>query len=190
MIRYFPLLALMGAALLAADFMIGLKAALEGGGPGGSWREIHFAVSVVTVSAVLGIHTIVFTYFNATGRRVYEAVREHKLTRGFDSIARKNRTRAMRFALGGILMIVLTACMGTIAETRGGASSIEHLAIAAATIAYNLGAFLAEFAMIVAQTRLLAEIEDRVGRIEADRKHPEPAPSDSPMHPEPARPTA
>ncbi len=72
MIRYFLVLAVTGMSLLTADFVLGFFAAGERG-PGGV-RGLHVLFSIATVVALLGIHSIVYTYFVATGKWAKEVV--------------------------------------------------------------------------------------------------------------------
>ena len=66
MIRNFLALAVTGTSLLLADFVLGLLAAGEPRGPHAIWHAIHLLFSLVTVIALLAVHSIVYTYFMAT----------------------------------------------------------------------------------------------------------------------------
>ena len=74
MIRYFLVMAVTGASLLVADFVLGFFATGEPHGPGAIARGIHVLFSLVTVVVLLGIHSIVYTYFVATGKWAKEVV--------------------------------------------------------------------------------------------------------------------
>jgi hypothetical protein len=173
MIRYFLVLAVTGTSLLSADFVIGLIAASEVRGPGAIWHGIHFLFSLATVLALLGIHSIVYTYFMATNKWAKEVVRVYQLPDWFNTEAKKNKTRAVRFVMGSMTMIALTAWLGAAADTRGSAYSIWHLGVAAAAFAYNLGAFVVEYGLIVAHARLLMELKDQADRLRAERYGPD-----------------
>src|ERR1700712_4526929 len=98
-----------------------------------------FLFSLLTVLALLGIHSIVYTYFMATNKWAKEVVRVYQLPDWFNTQAKKNKKRAMRFVMWSIMLISITAWMGAAADTRGSSYSLWHLGIAAATMAYNLG---------------------------------------------------
>ena len=78
MIRYFLVMAVTGASLLIVDFVLGFLAAGAPRGPGGIAR-IHVLFSLVTVVTLLGIHSIVYTYFVATGKWAKEVVEAYQL---------------------------------------------------------------------------------------------------------------
>lgn len=188
MIRYFLVLAVTGASLLSADFVIGLIAASEVRAPGAIWHGIHFLFSLLTVLTLLGIHSIVYTYFMATNKWAKEVVRVYQLPDWFNTEAKKNKTRAVRFVMGSMTMIALTAWLGAAADTRGSAYSIWHLGVAAAAFAYNLGAFVVEYGLIVAHARLLMELKDQADRLRAERYGPDLM--DAKQSTEPAQPAA
>ena len=173
MIRYFLVLAVTGASLLAANFVIGLLAAGEARAPGAVWHGVHFLFSLLTVLALLGIHSIVYTYFMATNKWAKEVVRVYQLPDWFNTQAKKNKKRAMRFVMGSITMIAITAWLGAAADTRGGSYSLWHLAIAAATFAYNLGAFVMEYGAIVAHAQLLMQVKEKADQLRAERYGPD-----------------
>ena len=79
MIRYFLVMAVTGGSLLAADFVLGLFANGDARGPGAVARQIHVLFSIATVVVLLGIHSIVYTYFVATGKWAKEVVQAYQL---------------------------------------------------------------------------------------------------------------
>ena len=72
--RHFLVMAVTGASLLVADFVIGLFATGDLHGPGAVARGVHLLFSLATVIVLLGIHSIVYTYFIATGKWAKEVV--------------------------------------------------------------------------------------------------------------------
>jgi hypothetical protein len=165
MIRYFLVLAVTGASLLVADIALGIIAAGEVPGPHAVGRTIHLLFSLVTVVALLGIHSIVYTYFMATGKWAKEVVRVYQLPGWFNMQAAKNKRRAFRFVMGSMTVIAVAAWLGAAADTRGPAYAPWHLGSAAAALAFNLGSFIVEYAVIVAHVRLLKELKDQADRI-------------------------
>ena len=79
MIRYFLVLAVTGGSLLVADMVLGFFAASEAPGPHAVGRAVHLLFSLLTVVVLLGIHSIVYTYFMATGKWAKEVVRVYQL---------------------------------------------------------------------------------------------------------------
>ena len=168
MIRYFLVLAVLGGSLLTADFVLGFFAAGAGPGPGGVARGVHVLFSLATVVILLGIHSIVYTYFVATGKWAKEVVTVYQLPDWFNTQAKKNKRRAFRFVMWSMTVIAVAAWMGAAADTRGTSYSTWHLATAALALAFNFGSFVVEYAVIVAQVRLLQEVKDRADRLRED----------------------
>ena len=96
MIRYFLVMAVTGTSLLVADFVLGFFATGEPHGPGAIARGIHLLFSLVTVVTLLGIHSIVYTYFVATGK-VGQGSRCMPINCPTGSARRRTRTSGGRF---------------------------------------------------------------------------------------------
>ena len=175
MIRYFLVMAVTGASLLVADFVLGFFATGEPHGPGAIARRIHVLFSLATVVMLLGIHSIVYTYFVATGKWAKEVVEAYQLPDWISTQATKNKRRAFRFIMGSMTAIAIAAWLGAAADTRGPAYAIWHLGAAAFALAYNLGSFVVEYAVIVAHVRLLTELKDRADQLREERYGPEAA---------------
>jgi hypothetical protein len=169
MIRYFLVLAVAGGSLLLADFVLGLLAAGSVSGPGGPALGVHVLFSIATVVALLGIHSIVYTYFIATGKWAKEVVTVYQLPDWFIAQTTKNKRRAFRFVMWSMTTIAVAAWLGAAADTRGAAYSLWHLGFAALALAFNLGAFVVEYICVVAQVRLLLELKDRADRMREER---------------------
>jgi hypothetical protein len=178
MIRYFLVMAVTGASLLLANFVLGLFATGEAHGPGAIARQVHVLFSLVTVVTLLGIHSIVYTYFVATGKWAKEVVQAYQLPDWISTQATKNKRRAFRFIMGSMTAIAVAAWMGAAVDTRGSAYSIWHLGSAAFALAYNFGSFVVEYAVIVAHVRLLAELKDRADQLREERYGPQAASTD------------
>jgi hypothetical protein len=163
MIRYFLVMAVTGGSLLLADFAVGLFATGDAHGPGAIARGVHILFSLATVVALLGIHSIVYTYFVATGKWAKEVVAAYQLP---DWI---NKRRAFRFILWSMTAIAVAAWLGAAVDTRGESYSLWHLGFAAIAVAFNLGSFIVEYAVIVAHVRLLTELKERADRLREER---------------------
>ena len=128
-----------------------------------------------TVVVLLGIHSIVYTYFVATGKWAKEVVQAYQLPDWINAQAKKNKRRAFRFIMGSMTAIAVAAWLGAAADTRGPSYAIWHLGFAALALAFNLGSFVVEYAVIVAHVRLLTELKDRADRLREERYGPERA---------------
>ncbi|MFO0891003.1 MAG: hypothetical protein U0790_17900 [Isosphaeraceae bacterium] len=165
MIRYFLVLAVTGTSLLVASFVLGLLAS----GQDPTWRGVHVLFSLLTVVCLLGIHSIVYTYFMATGKWAKEVVRVYQLPDWFVAHATRNKRRAFRFVMMSMTAIAITAWLGAAAHARSLDYAPWHLGVAALTIAFNLGSFAVEYAGIVAHARLLLELKAQADRLREAR---------------------
>jgi hypothetical protein len=159
--RYFLVMAVTGGSLLVADFVIGLFATGDLHGPGAIARGVHILFSLATVVVLLGIHSIVYTWFIATGKWAKEVVTVYQLPDWINAQAKKNKRRAFRFILWSMTAIAAAAWLGAAADTRGPAYTPWHLGIAALAVAFNFGSFIVEYGVIVAHVRLLREMKER-----------------------------
>jgi hypothetical protein len=171
--RHFLVMAVMGGSLLVADFVIGLFATGDLHGPGAIARGVHLLFSLVTVVVLLGIHSIVYTYFIATGKWAKEVVAAYQLPEWINAQAKKNKRRAFRFIMWSMTAIAVAAWLGAAADTRGSSYSLWHLGFAALAVAFNLGSFVVEYGVIVAHVRLLTELKDQADRLREERYGPE-----------------
>jgi hypothetical protein len=162
--RIFLGLAVTSTSLFVASYGLGLGATAEAGSGGRVWFTVHFIVGLATVLVGLLVHSIVFTYFLGTGRWVKEVVHVYRLPDWVYAQATKNKRRAFPFELLGMSLICLTAWFGAGSQMRGW-PALWHLALASLTLAFNLGAFVAEYAAIVAQARLLLEVKREADRL-------------------------
>jgi hypothetical protein len=169
--RIFLGLAVTSGTLLVASFAVGLAA---GGiqGPSHVWHDIHFLLGLLTVLVASLAHSIVFTYFLGTGRWVKEVVRVYRLPDWIYGQAIKNKRRAFPFELLSMAFLAFTAWLGAGTDARGW-PSIWHLGCAAFTLAFNAGAFVAEYAAIVAQARLILEVKAEADRLRQAQNSPE-----------------
>ncbi len=180
MIRYFLVLAVTGSSLLLADFVVGFLAASEPRGPGAVWRGVHVLFSLLTVVAILGIHSIAYTYFMATLKWAKEVARVYQLPDWLVAQATRNKRRAFRFIMGSMTAVAVTAWLGAAADTRGGSYGAWHLWVASLTLAFNFVSFVVEYLGIVSHHRLLGELKARADRMREERYGPEVAARTSP----------
>jgi hypothetical protein len=167
--RIFLALAVTVGTLLVATLFLGF---LVPSGQGGMLHDLHFLMGLITVLMTLLVHSIVFTYFLGTGKWVKEVVRVYQLPAWVESQAMKNKRRLFPFEFACMMLIGATAWLGAAADTRRDLNATYaqwHLGVAAATLAFNLGAFAVEYASIVAQARLLLEVKDQADRLREAR---------------------
>ncbi len=169
MIRNFLVLAVTGASLLIADMVLGFLASSEAPEPYAVARRVHLLFSLLTVVIVLGVHSIVYTYFMATAKWAKEVVRVYGLPDWFVSQALKNKRRAFRFVMGSMTTLAIATWLGGAADTRGSAYALWHLAAVALALAFNFGSFVVEYGAIVGHARLLVELKDQADRMREER---------------------
>ncbi len=180
MLRYFLVLAVTDGSLLITTFVLGLIAAGEPRGPHAIWHGIHLLIALLTTVATLAVHSIAYTYFLATGKWAAEVVRVYQLPAWINDQAKKNKRKAFRFEFYGMTLVAITAWLGAATDTQGANATwiavpwwVWHLAIASFSLAFNLGAFVVEYAVIVAQARLLLEVKAQADRLREARYGPE-----------------
>jgi len=170
MLRYFLVLAVTDGSLLVASFVLGLLASGEHNLPRSTWRDVHFLFALLTTMATLAVHSIVYTYFMATGKWAKEVVHVYKLPEWINDQAKKNKRKAFRFVFWSITVVAVAAWLGAAAHTRAGAGwPLWHLGVAALALAFNFGAFAVEYAVILSHARLLLEVKARADRMRAER---------------------
>jgi hypothetical protein len=133
---------------------------------------VHLLFALFTTMATLAVHSIAYTYFLATGKWAKEVVRVYGLPEWINDQAKKNKRKAFRFEFWSMTLIAITAWMGAASDTQG-VNPLWHLGLAAATLAFNLGAFVVEYAVIVSQARLLLEVKAQADRLREARYGPE-----------------
>jgi hypothetical protein len=170
--RYFLVLAVTDGSLLVASFVVGLIASGEPLGPHAVWRGVHVLVALMATMATLAVHSIVYTYFLATGKWAAEVVRVYQLPGWVNDQAKKNKRRAFRFEFWGMTVIAITAWLGAGAHAQG-MNPLWHLGVALGAMVFNFGAFAVEYAVIVAQARLLLEVKAQADRLREARYGPE-----------------
>ena len=164
MLRYFLVLAVTDGSLLVASFVLGLLATGEPRGPHAVLRGVHVLFAIFTTMATLAVHSIAYTYFLATGKWAQEVVRVYQLPDWVNHQAKKNKRKAFRFVMWSTTWIAVTAWLGAASDTQA-VNPLWHLGVAAVMLAFNIGAFAVEYAVIVAQVRLLAEVKDQADRL-------------------------
>jgi hypothetical protein len=166
--RIFLGLAITDGTLLLIAFVLGWAASGEARPRIHTGHDLHFLLGLLATLATLLVHSIVFTYFLGTGRWVKEVVRVYRLPSWLEAQAQKNKRKAFPFELASMALVGGTTWLGAGTDTRQWPSS-WHLGLAALALAFNLGAFAFEYATIVAQARLLLEVEDQADRLRLDQ---------------------
>jgi hypothetical protein len=162
--RIFLGLAVTSGSLLFVSLVLGFCAISEDRAQGHMWHDIHFLLGLFTALTVLLAHSIVFTYFLGTGKWVKEVVRVYQLPDWVYAQVIKNKRRAFPFEMAGIFLVGGTAWLGAGTDALGW-PSLWHLGMASVALAFNLGAFAAEYAAIVSQARLLIEVKQEADRL-------------------------
>lgn len=160
--RIFLGMAITVGTLLVVSFALGLMVPHH---EGGMWHDLHFLVALLTTMATLLVHSIAFTYFLGTGKWIKEVVRVYRLPDWVEAQAVRNKRRAFPFELWGMLAIGAAAWLGGASDTRRDFEPAWHLGASAVALAFNLGAFVVEYAAIVAQARLILEVKAQADRL-------------------------
>ena len=173
--RIFLGLAVTNGSLLLASFIVGLISTGEPRGPGvpAPWHLVHFLLGLLTTLATLLVHSIAYTYFLGTGKWVKEVVRVYGMPEWIEMQAKKNKKKAFRFEFWSMTLIGIAAWLGAASDAQG-FSPTWHLLASSVALAFNLGAFAAIYAVIVAQARLLLEVKARADRQREARYGPDP----------------
>jgi hypothetical protein len=167
MLRYFLVLAVTDGSLLLASFVVGLLAT---GDP--RWRLVHVFFGLTATVATLAVHSIVYTYFLATGKWAAEVVRVYQLPGWINDQAKRNKRKAFRFEFWGMTAVAIAAWLGAGADTKR-LDPLWHLGVSLGAIVFNIGVFAVEYAVILAQARLLLEVKAQADRLRALRYGPE-----------------
>jgi hypothetical protein len=149
---------------MLTSLAVGLRTIADARGPSQVWHDIHFLLGLLTILIVSLVHSIVFTFFLGTCKWVKEVVRVYRMPSWVYAQAVKNKRQAFPFELWSMAFLAATAFLGAGTDTQGW-PSFWHLACAAFALAFNLGAFVAEYAAIGAQSRLLMEIKAEADRL-------------------------
>ena len=168
MLRYFLVLAVTDGSLLTASFTIGLIASGEPRGPHDVWRAVHVLIALVTVVATLGVHSIVYTYFIATGKWAKEVVHVYGLPSWIESESKRLKRKTFRYEFNSMCLIAVVAWLGAAADTQG-TNPLWHLGASAVMLGYNLLAFVVEYRAIEEHSRLLMDVKTRADLLRAER---------------------
>ncbi|MDX2038972.1 MAG: hypothetical protein SFX72_20165 [Isosphaeraceae bacterium] len=161
--RIFLGLAVANGSLLVVCFVVGLIASAEPRGPGhppAVWHGTHFLLGLVTTMFTLLVQSIVYTYFLGTNKWVKEVVHVYGMPEWVESESKRNKKKAFRFEFNCMALVGIAAWLGAGADAQG-LNPTWHLAAASITLAFNLAAYFPEYAVIVAQMRLLLEVKAR-----------------------------
>jgi hypothetical protein len=178
--RIFLGLAVANGSLLAACFVVGLIATGEPRGPGhppAVWHGTHFLFGLVTTLITLLVQSILYTYFLGTNKWVKEVVTVYQMPEWIEAQSKRNKKKAFRFEFWCMALIGIAAWLGAGADAQG-LNPTWHLAATSVALAFNLGAYLPEYAILVAQARLILEVKARADQQRAAlyAQNPETAP--------------
>jgi len=161
--RIFLRLAVANGTLLVALFVMGLFASAEPRGQGhppAVWHGTHVLLGVFATMFTLLVHSIVYTYFLGTNKWVKEVVEVYEMPEWVAAQSKANKKKAFRFEFYSMALIGAAAWLGAGADAQG-LDPTWHLAATSTAVAFNFAAFFAEYAVIIAQARLLLEVKAR-----------------------------
>ncbi len=148
----FPILACVAGSLLIGGFVAGMVAP----------PAAHARLGMVAAAAALAVHGTGLAYLATSAGRVEATARSSGMPGWVGAQAEKNRRKAGVLGAWGVASIVGVAWSGMVGPGRG-----WHLALSASALTIQLGAFVGEFLMVVAQARLLLDVGAWAGRASA-----------------------
>jgi hypothetical protein len=150
-------------ALLTAVFigLIGLVTATVLGLRGSDISR-HVSYGIFSTLVTLLAHSMMMFYLIGKGKAVKDAMAEHSVTG--DYYRRIAAARKPVFSIGTLAMAatMITAIMGASVDT-GVLPAAVHAAFAYGAIVCNLAAAKIEFAALLASSRIVAEVNRRLG---------------------------
>ncbi|MHC5538179.1 hypothetical protein ACYOEI_08120 [Singulisphaera rosea] len=154
MLRAFMIFASTAGLLLAVALAIGLSGSETMSGRGRSLLGPDSSTSALLMLPTIGTHG--FAQFGSAimTRRILRMMRGHDLPDWIGPHAFKNARKAIPFTCAAT---VLTALSAFLVAARGFDTS-GVVGLVSATVSFNLGAFLAEYAAMASQSRLLREV--------------------------------
>jgi hypothetical protein len=146
----------------------------------GATFRLHFAAGLVTAIMLIFTHVAVFTYFIVTGKLIMRAGVAERVSPGAVDLTRGLKSRAVRFAVPGIVSVIVVTSTGALAH-QNAAAALVHLVGFALTVTLNGIALAGEYACIQGNGRLLeATLDEYAGKDVADRPSPS-EPRESPL---------
>jgi hypothetical protein len=146
--RLFPILAAVTWFLLLASFVSGLLAPGEG----------RPSLGLIAFLATIGIYALVAIYLRVTGKQVEKAARLLGLPDWVQVQAEKNRRKAFAYEKWGLALIIPAAWADTLPGDRPWSCGML-----AFNLSFQLGAFVGGYVIIMAQSRLLQDLESWAG---------------------------
>ena len=105
----------------------------------------------LAASATLAVHASTFAHLRASGRRVEAVAEALGLPDWVGAQVEKNRRKALVYETLGPALVVLAAWFV--------GDRWWHRVVAGASLAFQVGAFVGEFAIIAAQARLVRDVK-------------------------------
>ena len=166
MIRVFLALVVSHLIFLAATLVFGLLVHDQRS------FEIHFALGLFIALYTCFVHSVVYTYFIATGRIAHAGVVEAKMDNHFlleQSRLKSKVFRVVMLAAGTMLITVFWGAYITNLPTgaiQNTSNQTIHFALALLAIGANIYAYVSEHGLIRANSQLLDELfEDHNRRL-------------------------
>jgi hypothetical protein len=174
MTRIFTTLAAADALGLLAAFALGLLSFASGSvaNPRDRTYEVHFLVGLFAILLNLGLHCLIFIYFLGTGRWVKEVALAYELPdEPWPRRTRDLKRATFPPALFAMLVPIAAAAAGQGSQIHRWPWQV-HLALAVASLLVNAWAFRVEYRNVRTNMEVLAEVEQAVEHIRAERGLP------------------
>src|SRR3954463_2803337 len=141
--------------LLSLSIAAALGYAVMLGGP--RYGSYHQLTGVLATIACCAVHCIVFTYFIATAKWVQHAIEVKRLDPSLAYPTRSFKAQAFPAAIGGMMIVFLTAVVGVITFSYGIRPVWPH-SIALIALLVNIVAATFEYRAIVRNGRLIDQV--------------------------------
>ncbi|HTI51021.1 MAG TPA: hypothetical protein VL475_08720 [Planctomycetaceae bacterium] len=142
---------------------------------------VHFLTAVGALCFALLVHALVLTYFMGTGRWLEETCQAYRLGDEWQSRSRNLKWRMYPAMVLSLVLLIGTGALGGAADPAsalgfqgiGGLTAAQlHLAVAAATLAFNAFVNVYEFLSLRRNGLLVNEVLGEVRRIRLERGLP------------------
>lgn len=184
--RIFLTLAVLANICVIAAFTLGLQVGdpLANGGvdPAVNARiGTHMLIGLAALTSVTLVHALLFTYFMGTGRWLEETSTAYSLGNDYYHASKKLKYGMLPGILLVFAMVMLTGCLGAIADpatavslasTTGISDSMLHFTAAIVTWLVNLLVNFTQYIRIAQNSAVVEQVLADVRRIRMDRGLP------------------
>lgn len=126
------------------------------------WLGIHLLLGLVSILLVLFSHSWIMFYLIGTGKAIKTAVAEHSLDPDYAERTKEFKNRSYPWLMGATGLTMATFILGGGVATGAVPAWLHHGLFLAATAA-QVRSILLETSVLVANERLMGELNQRIG---------------------------